>query len=175
MFQTLRASLWSGTAQSWVDLSPTGSTASIAYKVHNSQQVGVTVMGSINHASLWTGTAASWVDLNPAGSTESEALDVYGGMQVGFARIGGIGRASLWSGTAASWTDLSLTLPGSWGSTGASGIWADATTLYVVGSGFNNLTGRTEALLWMQPIPAPGSAWILAFGGLIAGAKRRRD
>lgn len=65
-----RASLWSGTAASWVDLTPAGSMQSIAYAASGSQQAGFADVGGIDRASLWSSTADSWVDLHsflPAG------------------------------------------------------------------------------------------------------------
>jgi hypothetical protein len=73
------ASLWSGTAASWVDLSPPGSTDSYAYGSEDGQQVGYAFIGGINRASLWDGTAASWFDLSaflPLGFTHSYAWDI---------------------------------------------------------------------------------------------------
>ena len=100
-----RASLWSGTAASWIDLNPTGSTLSNLNAVDVGQQVGSVRISNIDRASLWTGTAASWVSLNPAEASSSSALGVSGGQQVGFAFIG-TSHAGFWTGTAASWVDL---------------------------------------------------------------------
>ena len=78
-----RASLWSGTAASWVDLHP-GSGDSSAFAIGAGQQVGQADVAGLTHASLWTGTAASWVDLHPPGvSGRSFAVDVSEGVQVG--------------------------------------------------------------------------------------------
>jgi hypothetical protein len=56
-----RASLWSGTAGSWVDLHPPGNLdASIAYATDGTHQVGW--LGT--DACLWSGSASSWVDLD---------------------------------------------------------------------------------------------------------------
>ncbi len=101
-----RASLWSGTAASWVDLHPVGGTSSQALGMSGGQQVGAAIVGGINRASLWSGTAASWVSLHPAGAISTYAHGMSGGQQAGDATVGGIDRASLWSGTAASWVDL---------------------------------------------------------------------
>ena len=106
---TWHASLWSGTAASWVDLNPAGSGESCAYGVSGGQQVGLASILPSDwdpHASLWSGSAASWVDLNPAGVWASMTYGVSGGKQVGWALVGGAEHAALWSGTAASWVDL---------------------------------------------------------------------
>jgi hypothetical protein len=60
-----RASLWTGTAASWVDLTPAGSPQSLVNGVQGGQQVGTALVGGVAHAGLWSGTADSWVDLNP--------------------------------------------------------------------------------------------------------------
>ena len=101
-----RASLWSGTAESWGNLHPAGASSSYAYGVSGGQQVGYALVGGDIHASLWSGTAESWVDLNPAVASHSYAHGVSGGQQVGCAEVGGKDRASLWSGTGESWVDL---------------------------------------------------------------------
>ena len=82
------ASLWSGTAETWVDLNPAGASDSYGKGVSGGQQVGYADVGGYWHASLWSGTASSWDDLHPAGATRSYAHGVSGGQQVGNARVG---------------------------------------------------------------------------------------
>lgn len=79
-----RASLWTGTAFSWVDLNPAGSTLSIVNAAGGGQQAGVARIGGVEHAGLWSGSAASWVDLNPPGSAASEVFGMGGGQQGGY-------------------------------------------------------------------------------------------
>lgn len=104
------ASLWTGTAASWVDLHPAGATQSWASAVQGGQQVGEVRNPELfvsTHAALWNGTAESFVDLHPAGAVESSASGVYNGQQFGFANFGSAGRfAGMWSGTAGSWMNL---------------------------------------------------------------------
>jgi hypothetical protein len=105
------ASLWKGTAESWVDLNPAGALTSRANATSGGQQAGYAYFGRWNeeadqHAGYWSGSAGSWVDLHPAGSSYSYAADVSDGQQVGAARFGGRLHAGTWSGTAASWVDL---------------------------------------------------------------------
>lgn len=151
---TERASLWTGSAASWVGLDPASASRSIAYGVSDGQQVGVATIGGMDRASLWTGTAASWVDLSPAGTFNSEALGVSGGMQVGYARLGGATpHASLWEGTAASWVDLHAFLPAHYTESYARAIVRNETGTYVAGSAYNALMARHEAMLWvLQPV-----------------------
>ncbi len=76
-----RASLWSGTAASWVDLTPTGATRfarSRAFGVQGGQQVGYATVGDHERASLWRGTAGSWVDLHAFLSTSFTVSYAYG-------------------------------------------------------------------------------------------------
>lgn len=100
-----RCSLWSGTAASWIDISPAGAQAIGTY-ANLGQQVGYAGIGGTTHAGFWSGSSASWVDLHPAGSTQSLAYGLGGGKQSGFAVIGGVTHAGLWSGTAGSFVDL---------------------------------------------------------------------
>jgi hypothetical protein len=74
------AGLWSGTAASWVDLTPAGSPDSEARGVFGGQQVGYAQVGGVPHAGLWSGTAASWVDLHaflPPGFSQSIAQSIW--------------------------------------------------------------------------------------------------
>lgn len=137
------ASLWSGTAESRIDLHPAlaGTSRSSATAVYGNQQVGWTKVNSAAHASLWSGTADSWVDLNPVGSTWSEALGIFNGQQVGNAFTDGIySHAGIWSGAADSWVDLS---PEEWRESSVTGTSGDQQ----VGWARNNFQ-VTHAGLW---------------------------
>ncbi|MFY9232913.1 MAG: hypothetical protein WAO58_00455 [Fimbriimonadaceae bacterium] len=146
-----RAGLWSGTADSWVDLRSESSPDSRAYGVHRGQQAGYITVGGYQRASLWTGTDDSWVNLHPDGATNSQAYGVGSGQQVGWTNMVGWERASLWSGTAASWVDMHALLPSGFSSSTAQGICQNAVFTYVVGNGFNTISHRTEALMWRAP------------------------
>jgi hypothetical protein len=110
--------LWSGTADSAVDLNPTnlsGFTASSAANTDGTQQVGAawgTVTSNHTHAMVWSGTADTAVDLNPTnliGIVNSTANGNCGNQQVGRGDGPGTGNsdhAMLWIGTADSAVDL---------------------------------------------------------------------
>jgi len=74
-----RAGLWSGSAASWVDLSPLGSTDSEVWATNGFQQAGFAYIAGKYRASFWDGTAASWVDLHsllPAEFVYSYAMGI---------------------------------------------------------------------------------------------------
>jgi hypothetical protein len=98
------ASLWSGTAESWVSLHPAGARGSEARGISGNQQVGSVDSG----AALWHGTAESWVDLHPVLADISVATATDGARQVGVAYldVGATTRAVMWTGTAASLVNL---------------------------------------------------------------------
>jgi hypothetical protein len=79
---SLSAALWTGTKESWVNLSPAGSTESLLNATNGTYQVGGARFG-INdpfHAGVWNGTAGSYEDLStylPAGSFDSYATGVW--------------------------------------------------------------------------------------------------
>jgi hypothetical protein len=107
--------MWQGSAESVVDLHPTGYDWSAAWGTDGSVQVGQGGPGPgypfQPHALMWTGTAASVVDLHPAGFDISTATDVDAGRQVGIAsHYPDMGQhrdeAHLWSGSAASAVSL---------------------------------------------------------------------
>jgi len=138
--------LWSGSASSYVDLSPAGSYGSSAYSISGSWQVGsfnVSPTGlAINHAALWSGTAASVVDLHPSWAVSSIAQGVSSSQQVGLAYVQSDrlrARATLWSGTAASVVDLNPA-----GSVDSIAYATDGSHQV----GFADIAGRDRAGLW---------------------------
>lgn len=157
-----QAGLWSGTAESFVLLA--GSPSS-ALATSGMNQVGW-VSG---HASLWSGTPESKVDLHPTGATSSQAAAISGGQQAGSAVVGGVQHAGLWHGTAESWVDLHPAGAASSVAVGTNGIQqvGDA----VVG-------GQKRAGLWsgsaaswidLNPIEATESSASGVFGDWQAG------
>lgn len=166
-----RAALWSGTAESRVDLHPSGFTSSVVLGMDATQQVGYAVRpGGLTVAGVWSGSAESFVSLQPAGVLDSRANAVFSEYQVGVAN----NAPAIWNGTAQSMEFLPFPagIPRFRGE--ASGVWADATTLYVSGwiedLNFNQLS---KAVLWTRPIPTPGSLAVLALAGVVSVRRRR--
>lgn len=110
-----KASLWTGTAASWVNLSSITAVASEAYGVSNGQQVGYMehytgqfTWNGEKRAGIWTGTGASFLSLHPAGYT-AEATVAYatdGQQQVGEFQTYDLWPAIMWNGTAGSMQNL---------------------------------------------------------------------
>jgi hypothetical protein len=101
--------VWSGTAQSWVDLNPPGASSSEALAVSGNQQAGSAYFGGYyRHAGIWSGTAASWIDLQPSGVEygNSAVFATTGTQQAGCAYWYDSNHAGIWSGSAASFIDL---------------------------------------------------------------------
>jgi hypothetical protein len=141
------ASLWSGTAESWVDLHPRKwGGSSRAYDVSDGQQVGYTFSSSYGWevsqgACMWSGSAKSWVNLHPSGYDGSEARAVSHGYQAGIAWSSydpdwwpGLSHAGVWSGTPESWVDLHHFLPAGYEVSEAWDIEVTSTDIWVVGS-----------------------------------------
>jgi hypothetical protein len=162
------AGLWTGTAESWVDLHPAGALSSGASGIGGGQQVGVAYVFDkdrgdwFEHAGFWTGTAESWVDLHPAqfGIFEiSRAYATDGGRQVGEAgwwlhqTV-----ASLWSGTAESWVDLhpyDFYDPGDppWDWSCAFGVCGNQVVGHIIGSGEHAMLWTVEPYSWVDLHP----------------------
>lgn len=152
------AMLWSGTADSAVNLNPPDSGESTAYAVAGGQQVGYAY--SFQHAMLWRGSAASLVDLHPAGYESSQARATNGVQQAGFGWAPGPAQlnrqhALVWSGSAASVVDLNQFMPLGFTQSSATGIDAAGN---VVGSATYvsaNGTASTHAVMWVPSEAAP--------------------
>jgi probable HAF family extracellular repeat protein len=140
------ALLWNGTAESVVDLHPSGFRWSEARAVSGASQVGFGLGPSANgfHALLWNGTAESVVDLHPTGYEWTQAFGVSGTSQVG-SGVGpatGAAHALLWNGTADSVVDLH---PAGFATSEARGVSGASQ----VGAGGGPATGGSgHALLW---------------------------
>lgn len=135
------ASLWSGSAESWVDLNPSVADASYVTSVYADRQAGFAYFspGIHTHAGIWSGTASSWVDLNPDGASSSHADGIFGDTQVGCAKVGDSFHAGLWHNTANSWVDLN---PAGATASWASGVFED------VQVGCAEIGGSSHAGLW---------------------------
>jgi len=103
------ASVWSGTAGSWVDLHyPAEASRSGVFGIHGGRQVGFATTRTV-HAALWSGSPESYVNLHPPGAAISWGYGIWGDQQVGTVTLSPdpqVIHACLWHGTAESWTDL---------------------------------------------------------------------
>ncbi len=167
------ASVWNGSAASWVDIHPAGAWRSNVLGMSGDQLVGYAfVMGfQQDHACLWNTTTGSWIDLHPAGATSSYAEDAEPGRQVGWVRFGTTdSTAALWSGSAASWVNLNP--PGAVSSKceGASG--GRQAGMAVVGGQLRAILWSGSAASWVDLSPAgsPSSVAHDISGGQQVGA-----
>lgn len=151
------AVLWTGTADSAINLNPPDSIESQARAVAGGQQVGFGYYP--HHALLWTGSAESVVDLHPAGYTSSEANATNGVQQAGAGFIGDMdaptsqSHALVWSGSAASAVDLNQFLPPGYTDAAATGIDAGGTVVGWASKGPRNNPANVHAMMWV-----PGTA-----------------
>jgi hypothetical protein len=167
------ALLWSGSADSAVDLHPTsiaGMTDSSAVATDGLQQVGeawVSATASQPHALLWSGSADSAVDLNPAGFIDSYANGLANGKQVGWGDSSATPNsptALLWTGTAQSVANLHEFLSSEFTSSYASGI---DTAGNIFGIAFKSSDQLYHSIEWVPAsVPEPGSAQLLLLGSL---------
>jgi hypothetical protein len=172
------ALLWSGSADSAVDLHPShlpDINESIGLGTDGRQQVGIGQLTPVHppHALLWSGSAESAVDLHPQGFDyrDSYAYAVRSGIQVGVGlRFAGSGEALLWRGTAESVVNLHAFLPDGF-------AWSKATAIddagHVFGVAFNIAEQQWHAVEWV-PIPEPSSLGLLLPLAAAALLRRRR-
>ncbi|HYD01394.1 MAG TPA: GC-type dockerin domain-anchored protein [Phycisphaerales bacterium] len=118
-FGTGRPCMWSGTAASFIDLTPAGFGSGEARGAFGNQQVGATFDNFLGSACMWYGTAESFVSLNPEVALFSAAQCTDGVHQYGVVGIlepiPGLFPAR-WSGTAESYEVLDIPSPESrWG------------------------------------------------------------
>ncbi len=108
---SLRATMWSSSRESWVDLHPLAYPLSWANGISGNVQVGY---GNPNpqgpgytHALLWRGTASSVTVLHPPGADSSEAYATDGTQHVGYVSSSQQQEhAALWEGPTQRFVDL---------------------------------------------------------------------
>lgn len=151
------AVVWSGTADSAVNLNPPDSGSSQANAVSGGQQVGY---GYFPHrALLWRGSAESVVELQPDGYAASEANATNGIQQAGFGFVGdaftleGHSHALVWTGSAASAVDLNQFLPTGYTDAAATGIDAEGNVVGWASRGASSDPANVHAVMW-KPVAA---------------------
>lgn len=140
--QRVYATIWSGTAQSWVNLNPPGNEISVAHGIAGDVQVGFVKplsSQSFTYAVLWRNTAESMVWLHPPGTDHSEAFATDGNQHVGYVYDSYEHKAALWEGTGARYIRLH---PLGYGSSEAHGV-ANGQQV-----GYAALDGSGHAALW---------------------------
>jgi hypothetical protein len=145
------AVVWSGSADSAVNLNPPDSSTSQAYGVYGGQQVGYGYVPS--RALLWTGSAESKVELHPEGYESSVANATNGVQQVGSGFVGAStgaahSHALVWSGSAASAVDLNQFLPPGYTDAAATGIDAAGNVVGWASRGPSDVPANVHAVLW---------------------------
>lgn len=151
------AVVWSGTADSAVNLNPPDSGSSQANAVSGGQQVGY---GYFPHrALLWMGSAESMVDLHPEGYAASEANATNGVQQAGSGFVGdaftseGHSHALVWTGSAESAVDLNQFLPPGYTDAAATGIDAAGNVVGWASRGPVTNPANVHAVMW-KPVEA---------------------
>jgi len=169
------AVLWTGTAESAVNLNPPNSLESQARAVSGGQQVGFGYYP--HHALLWRGSAESVVDLHTEGYTSSEANATNGIQQAGVGIIGEVGtptaqhHALVWSGTASSAIDLNRFLPSGYTDAAATGIDASGRVVGWASKGPRDNPANVHAVMWVPGAAGASFAQSLALGqtAVVAG------
>lgn len=184
-FATVHAAKWSGSAASFENLNPAGSTWSYILDADEGAQVGRATIGSVHRAGLWGGSATSFVDLNPVGAIGGDAVATHGGVQIGSISFPGSNQYGIiWAGEADSYVNLATFSD----SDHPFPLLKDVEVLpsgeiLVTGSAFNQTSQKTDAILFrMQPksLVADVPSLSLAAGGaqnlnLEAGAMHAGD
>lgn len=146
------AVVWSGTADSAVDLNPPDSSTSQANAVYAGQQVGYGYVPS--RALLWSGSADSKVELHPDGFASSVAYATNGVQQAGSgftfdaATSVSHSHALVWSGSAASVVDLNQFLPPGYTDAAATGIDAEGNVVGWASRGPSDIPANVHAVMW---------------------------
>jgi len=101
------ASLWQGTAGSWVNVTPAGATDAMLFAIDGNRYVGVAESSTEpKRARLWQSISSDCVLLHPPAEAGSYGVGISGNQQVGNVDSNFVSRAALWSGTPESFIDL---------------------------------------------------------------------
>jgi hypothetical protein len=165
------ASVWAGSAQSWMNLGgPSGING-----IWGKSLVG-DIFAPTGHAALWNDPSSTPIDLNPAGAIGSSALAIHGSQQVGtYHPDANTEHACLWTGSAASFVDLNP--PGFPRSEAfaTDGVHQGGTAQNPAGGGAAMWTGSAQSYVNMQPSWAMGSEILGMWPGEQAGSVTLRS
>ncbi len=149
-----RAAKWSGTRDSFVSLHPDGAVNSGITGAGDGQQVGVINRWNNPVPGVWSGTADSFTPFVMSGVTSLALNGCMAGMQFGAVQhLDGTTSAYLWRGYADEGVDVGSFADPNITGTSINGMDIEPDgTIVVVGSGYNQTTGRHEALMWRSTI-----------------------
>ncbi len=144
---TAHAILWTGSAASAVDLTPSNVTSALAYAAGNTSQAGCGIVApaTTQHALIWHGSAATMHDINPLGFTDSCARAIHGRLQAGFGHISGVLHALLWSGTARSAVDMQQFAPSNYTQTQAFAFDPQGD---IIGAAYDTADAKWHGVMW---------------------------
>lgn len=145
------AVVWSGAADSAVNLNPPDASTSQANGVSGGQQVGYGYVPS--RALLWKGSADTKVELHPAGFESSVANATNGVQQAGSGFVLDASavahrHALVWSGSAESAVDLNQFLPTGYTDAAATGIDAAGNVVGWASKGPSDVPANVHAVMW---------------------------
>ncbi|MCA9297011.1 MAG: VCBS repeat-containing protein, partial [Phycisphaerales bacterium] len=148
-----KAAKWSGTAASYEDMNPAGAFSSFIRCAGDGQQGGTAKFGSDYRSGIWAGSPLTFMELTPACTNSACSINACaGGVQVGAV----MGEAMIWATDVNSAVNLHAALPTEYQSSTANDVRIDESgTISVVGSGYNAITQRYEALLWTPGVRVP--------------------
>ena len=156
-FAVVHAAMWRGSASTFVDMHPNWASNSSIVDASDGQQVGVVNQWSTPHAVLWSGTPESIEDLNPEGATSSSMTACEQGLQIGSASFPDepTTRFGIWASSKRSFSSLVDVVPEGYQGFSMSDIdVAEDGTISIVGSSYNTVLARSEAILLSS---TPGS------------------
>jgi hypothetical protein len=149
-FAVVHAAMWRGSASSFVDMNPDWAGNSAIVDASDGQQIGVANQWSTPRGVMWEGSPESVVDLTPEGATTSNLYACDGGLQIGAATFPDepTSRIGIWGSSARSFTSLVDVVPSDYTGFNMKDIEvAPDGTISIVGSAYNSVLGRTEAIL----------------------------
>lgn len=152
-FGATYAMVWTGSADSAVNLNPPNSYESKATAVSGGEQVGYANLP--HHATRWAGTAASAVDMHPAGYFNSEINATNGVQQAGFGLVAPgtnlptYSHAMVWTGSAESAIDLHQFTPIGYTESAATGIDATGNIVGWASTGPSGNPATVHAVMWV--------------------------